>query len=159
MRARLRSTGSGKEAAQPEKDRGTLLGARVAPDWLENAERVRARQERSLDRAPDRSNPLPSRRLVFLAPRGSSRSRRAALPRGRGKDSASWASLPSPGARAARPSENTRAPGSDLESSMVAQQWPLSPPWMKGVILSRLTFPLASLVCSHCRRISASPVL
>ena len=32
--ARLRSAGSGKEAAQPKLDRGTLLGARVAPDWL-----------------------------------------------------------------------------------------------------------------------------
>lgn len=48
VRARLRSTGSGKEAAQPEKARGALLGARVAPDWLENAARVRARRERSL---------------------------------------------------------------------------------------------------------------
>ncbi|XP_072617863.1 uncharacterized protein [Vulpes vulpes] len=67
VRARLRSTGSGKEAAQPEKARGALLGARVAPDWLENAARVRARHERSLGRGPDRSNPLPSQRLVRLA--------------------------------------------------------------------------------------------
>ena len=34
VRARLRSAGSGKEPAQPKLDRGTLLGARVAPDWL-----------------------------------------------------------------------------------------------------------------------------
>ncbi|XP_061014210.1 uncharacterized protein LOC133066807 [Dama dama] len=32
--ARLRSARSGKEPAQPKLDRGTLQGARVAPDWL-----------------------------------------------------------------------------------------------------------------------------
>ncbi|XP_072617862.1 uncharacterized protein [Vulpes vulpes] len=100
VRARLRSTGSGKEAAQPEKARGALLGARVAPDWLENAARVRARHERSLGRGPDRSNPLPSQRLVRLA---VSVSGGAALPRGRGKDSARGACPPSPRARPADP--------------------------------------------------------
>lgn len=30
----MRSTGSGKEPAQPEEEPGTLRDARVAPDWL-----------------------------------------------------------------------------------------------------------------------------
>lgn len=53
VRARLRSTGSGKEPAQPEEDPGTLRDARVAPDWL---------GERGAGARETRTRPLPSAR-------------------------------------------------------------------------------------------------
>lgn len=95
-----------REGGSPaRKGQGNAFG-RASSAGLAGERGTGARETMNADSTEPQTEAIPCRASASsLAPRGS-------FPRERGKDSASWASPPSPGARTARPSENTMAPGS-----------------------------------------------
>lgn len=113
----LRSTGSGKEPAQPEEDPGTLRDARVALDWLGERE-AGARETRTQSQRDARQKQSPaelgstsfvstSGRLSGPQSHSLDRTRKGLSTRGHPLN---------PLGTAGRPPERTREPGVSLES-------------------------------------------